>query len=135
MAQRCSCLALCLAKCRILGSLAPALTRQLVADAIEKDVDNGCGVKREDLAEKQSAHHRDSQGTANLGPDTLTRCEGDTSEQRRHGGHHDGTKAQQAGLVNCLCSVQTVFSLRLQREVDDHDAVLLDNTDEQDDAD
>ncbi len=57
------------------------------------------------------------------------------AEQRGHGGHHDGAEAQQAGLVDRFGRVLAVLALGLEREVDDHDAVLLHNADEQDDAD
>ncbi len=57
------------------------------------------------------------------------------AEQRRHGGHHDGTEAQQAGFVDGVGGVLAVLALGLQREVHHHDAVLLHDADEQDDAD
>ncbi len=56
-------------------------------------------------------------------------------QQRAHGGHHDGTEAQQARLVDRLVRRHALLALRFQGEVDHHDAVLLDDADEQDDAD
>ncbi len=59
----------------------------------------------------------------------------DAAEQRGHGGHHDGTEAQQAGFVDGVGGVLAVLALGLQGEVHHHDAVLLHDADEQNDAD
>ena len=59
----------------------------------------------------------------------------DSAQQRGHGGHHDGAKAQQAGLVDRIGRVQAALPFSFQREVDHHDAVLFHNADQQDDAD
>ena len=57
------------------------------------------------------------------------------AEQRRHRRHHDRPEAQQAGLVDRLLRRLALRALRLQREVDHHDGVLLHDADQQDDAD
>ena len=56
-------------------------------------------------------------------------------QQRGHGGHHDGAEAQQAGFVDGIRGVLAVLAFGLQSEVHHHDAVLLHDADEQDDAD
>ena len=56
----------------------------------------------------------------------------------RHGGqrrHEDRTEAFHAGLANGLLRRQTPRPFGVEREVDKHDAVLLDDTDQQNDAD
>jgi hypothetical protein len=60
---------------------------------------------------------------------------GTAAEQRRHGRHHDRPEAQQAGLVDRVDGRLALLALRLEREVDHHDRVLLHDADEQDDAD
>ena len=57
------------------------------------------------------------------------------AEDRRHRRHHDWAKAQQRGLVDRLARRFALVALRLEREVDHHDAVLLDDADQQNDAD
>jgi hypothetical protein len=78
----------------------PGLTREALADAIEEDVDDRGGIEREDLAEKQSAHHGDSQGAPKFRSHARTHGQRDAREQGGHGSHHDGTEAEQAGLIN-----------------------------------
>ena len=57
------------------------------------------------------------------------------AEQRRQRRHQDRPEAPQAGLVDRLARRQAALALGLEREVDHHDAVLLDDADQQDDAD
>src|ERR1700744_1281614 len=111
-----------------------ALACDPLTQTIEEDVDDGCGEKSENLAEKQASHHRDAERTANFRSNAVTKGERNAAEQISHCGHHDGTEAQEACLLNSFCRVQSVFALGLECEVDDHNAVLLHTTDEQDDA-
>ena len=62
-------------------------------------------------------------------------CQGQAAEQRRHRGHHDRAEPQQAGFMNCFDRALAFAALRLQREVDHHDRVLLDDSDQENDAD
>ena len=61
--------------------------------------------------------------------------QGNAAKQRGHGGHHDGTEAQKAGLVDGFFRRLALLTLGFQGKVDHHDRVLLHNTDQQDDAD
>ncbi len=106
-----------------------------LAEAIEEDVDDGCGVEGEDLAEEQAADHGDAERAAQLGAEAAAQGQRQSAEQRRHGGHHDGAEAQQAGFEDGLGGILAVLALGFEGEVDDHDAVLLDDADEQNDAD
>ena len=49
--------------------------------------------------------------------------------------HHDRPEARKAGLVNRLRRRQPALAFAVEREVHHHDAVLLDDADQQDDAD
>ena len=57
------------------------------------------------------------------------------ADQRRHRRHHDRPEADQTGLVDRLARRLAVLALRFDREVDHHDAVLLHQADQHDDAD
>ena len=60
---------------------------------------------------------------------------GRAPEQRRTGGHHDGAKTQQARFVDRLLRREAPGALAVEREIDHHDGVFLDQPDKQDDAD
>ena len=57
------------------------------------------------------------------------------AEHRRHRRHQDRPQTQKAGLVDRFARRQALAALRLEREVDHHDRVLLDDADQQHDAD
>ena len=57
------------------------------------------------------------------------------AEHRRHRRHQDRPEAQQAGLIDRLARRHAFVALRLEREVDHHDRVLLHDADQQHDAD
>ena len=56
-------------------------------------------------------------------------------QKRGHRGHENRPEAQQAGLVDGVLGAQPFAALGLERKVDHHDGVFLDNADQQDDAD
>ncbi len=74
-------------------------------------------------------------GRRSSDPVPVPSASGTPAQQRRHGGHHDGPEAQQAGLIDRFARRLAFLALRLQREVDHHDGVLLHDADQQDDAD
>ena len=57
------------------------------------------------------------------------------AEDRGECRHHDGTEAHQAGLIDRLARGKPAVAFRLEREIDHHDGVLLDDADEEQDAD
>ena len=79
-----------------LATTMPKSHRQVV----EENVDDGRGVKREHLAEEQSANHRNAQRPAQFRTDAAAESERQPAKQRGHRGHHNGPETQQAGLVN-----------------------------------
>ena len=109
--------------------------REALRQVVKEDVDDRRGVEREHLAQQQAADHADAQRPAKLGADAGADGQRDAAQQRGHGGHHDGTEAQQAGFVDGVGGVLAVLAFAFQREVHHHDAVLLHDADEQDDAD
>ena len=74
-------------------------------------------------------------GPAQLGARARAEGQRQRAEQGRHRRHHDGPEAEQAGLVDGLGGRLAAAALRVEREVDHHDRVLLHDADEQDDAD
>src|SRR5215470_10191019 len=105
------------------------------AEAVEVEVDHGRRVKREQLAQDQSAHDGDAERTAQLAAVAETDGERQGAEHRRAGGHHDGAEAQQARFVDRLLRGEAPGALGVEREIDHHDGILLDQADEQDHAD
>ena len=106
-----------------------------MTDAIEEDVDDRRGVEREYLAQKKSANHGNAQRTTELRTHALTQSQRKTRQQCGHGGHHDGAEAQQAGIIDRIRGDLDMLSFSLNRKVDHHDSVLLDNADQENDAD
>src|SRR5262249_40829488 len=68
--------------------------------AVEPQIDHGRGEQREDLAHQQSADDRDAKRMAQLRAHSGADHQGQGAEDRRHRGHQDRTKAQQAGLID-----------------------------------
>ena len=64
-----------------------------------------------------------------------TKRKRNAGQQRSHRCHHDGAKAQQAGIVNGVGRIFPVLPLPFEREVDHHNSIFLHNTDQQNDPD
>ena len=78
--------------------------------------------------------HRIAQRLSNFRPGTGPEHERHPSQQGAERGHENGTKAQPARLVNGVLAGKPAFTLADERKVDQHDAVLLHDTDQQDNA-
>ncbi len=74
-------------------------------------------------------------GCRNSEPTPRAEGERHRAQQRRHGRHHDGTEAQQAGLIDRLLRRLSLIALGFEREIDHHDGVLLHDADQQNDSD
>ena len=112
-----------------------AETLESRGQAVEPEIDNRRGVQGEQLADQQTAHNRDSQGMTQFRSCASTKSQRQTAEQRCHGGHHDGTETQQAGLKNCFLRWFVFDSFRFEGEVNHHDGVLLHDANQQNDPD
>src|SRR5580698_6679258 len=119
---------------RLRASLAGTICRKFLGQVIEENIDHRRGVEGEDLAEKQAAHHGNAQWLAEFRANAGAECQRQTAEERGHGGHHNGTKAQQAGFVDRVLGAHAVLSLGFQSEVNHHDSVLFHDADEQDNS-
>src|SRR5690242_16738107 len=99
-----------------------ALARKTGGDAVKEDIDDGRGVESEYLAEQKTAHHGDAQRAAQLGAFSGAKGQGNARQKRGHGSHHNGTEAQQAGLVDRVSGVLSALAFAFEGKVDHHDA-------------
>ncbi len=104
-------------------------------DAVEIEIDDRGGVEREDLAERETADHRIAERLAHLRAGAVAERQRHAREHRRRGRHQDRAEAQQAGFADRGDRRQAAVALRRDGEVDQHDAVLLDDADQENDAD
>ena len=72
---------------------------------------------------------------AQFGTDAAAEHQGQRAQQRGHRRHQNRTEAQQARLVNRISRRLALIALRIERKVDHHDRVFLDDADQQNDAD
>ena len=90
--------------------------------------------KGQKLGEEQSADNRQTQRPAGFGTRTIAQCNGQRPHEGRHGGHHDGPKSDDAGLMDGFHRSFAFFPFRLQCEVDHNNAVFLDESYQHDNA-
>ena len=109
--------------------------RQPPRQPVEIEVNHRRRVKRQQLAEDQAADDRDAEGPPQFRARARAECERHARQQRRHRSHHDGPEAQKACLVDRVNRSHALLPLGLEREIDHHDGVLLDDADQQDDPD
>ena len=109
--------------------------RQPQRQPVEVQIDHRRGEQRQQLAEHQSADDGDAERLAEFGAGAGAQHQRQRAEDRRHGGHQDRPEPQQAGLIDRLARRQAFDALGLQREIDHHDGVFLDDADQQNDAD
>src|SRR5208283_1700027 len=109
--------------------------RITMREPVEEDVNDRSRVERKHLTQEQAAHHGDAQGTTEFRTNSSAEGEWQAGQQRGHGGHHDRTETQEARFINSVFRSLVLFALRIQSEVDHHDSVLFDDTDQKDDSD
>src|SRR5579871_2284241 len=105
------------------------------AEALEIEINDRGRVQREDLADGKPADDGDAERLAQLRAFAGRDRKRQRTEQGCERGHHDGTEAQQAGPVNRVYRCEAFVPFGNEREVDHHDRILLDDSDEEDDAD
>src|ERR1041385_7614889 len=96
--------------------------------SIECKINHRSRIERQKLAEEKAADDRDSQRPAQLGAGAASESERDAAKERSHCGHHDRAKAQERCLKDGLDGGLPLVALRVESEVDHHDAVLFDNS-------
>src|SRR5580698_7852142 len=112
----------------------PGGAEVLAPDTVEEEIDNRSGEEREHLRDEQTADDGDAERGAELRAGAAAECERNSAEERGHRGHHDGTEAQKAGLIDGLFGRHALFALGFESEVDHHDGVLFNDADQKDDS-
>ncbi len=112
-----------------------AVPREAPGQPVEEEIDHRRGVQGQHWLRIRPPTMVMPRGRRSSEPVPVPSASGTAAEQRGHGGHHDGAEAQQAGLVDGVQRRHALFALRVEREIDHHDGVLLHDADQQDDAD
>src|SRR5262249_4694415 len=105
------------------------------AEPVEVEINYGRCVKRQDLREHQTADDGVAQRLTELRTCAGADHQRHAAEQRGHRRHQDRPEPQRARLVDRIPRTEAVLALLLEREIDQHDAVLLDDADQENDAD
>src|SRR5438552_214281 len=108
--------------------------QDLLLELFEVKIDGRSDEKGDELRHNQPADHNEPQRPARGAIRPVAEGDGQGAHERGHGGHHDGTEAAHAGVVNCLIVWYTVLDALL-REVHDHDSVFLHDAHEHEHAD
>src|ERR1700722_14871493 len=103
--------------------------------AIHIEIDDWGGVKRQHLAHDQATDDGDTQWTPQFRTNAGTQSEREGAAYGGHGGHQNGTEAQQAGLIDGVFRRFFFQALGGESEVDHQNTVFLDDANEQDDTD
>src|SRR5207245_5324522 len=111
------------------GGLRPA------PQPVDQKIDHRRRVERQYLRDEQTADNGNAEWPAQFGAWTGRDGQRDAGEQRGHGRHQDRTETSAAGFENGISRRQAAVTLGLQREIHHHDAVLLDDADQENDAD
>ena len=111
------------------------LAAKALGNAVEHQIDDRRREQGEHLAHQQAADDGESQRPAQLGARAVADEHRQGAEHRGERRHQDRPEAQHRGLENRLLGRFAVLALGLEGEVDDHDGVLLDDADQQHDAD
>ena len=101
---------------------------------VEIEIDDRRGVEREQLAERQPSDHRITERLAKLRAGASPKHQRHAAKHGGHGGHQDRPKSKQASFAD-RGKRRVPVILAVNGEVDQHDAVLFDDADEQNDAD
>ncbi|RMO42958.1 hypothetical protein ALQ41_05232 [Pseudomonas savastanoi pv. glycinea] len=105
------------------------------AKPVEIQIDDRRGKQRQYLADEQTADHHQPQWLAQLCAGAAGKHQRNGAEQCCQGGHENRPETQQRRFVDRRFRCNTPVALCVEREVDHHDRVLLDDADQQNDTD
>ena len=91
-------------------------------------------VERQELADQQAPDYGEAQRLAGFGAFPVSQSDGQRSKERSYRCHHDGPEPQQAALPDGVVRADTLF-LGVNGEVDHHDRILFNYTEQHDDTD
>src|SRR5215831_17281030 len=117
-----------------------ALRARLVAPepdlhAVEIKINHRRSVERQELAQREAADHGVAERLAQLRARAVAERERKAREHRGRRRHQDRAEAQQAGFADGGDRRHAIVAFGRDGEVDQHDAVLLDDADQENDAD
>ncbi len=104
-------------------------------EPFHQEINDRRRVERQDLRDNQPADDRDAERAAQFGAGTGGHHQRNRGQQRRQRRHQDGPEADNASFEDGRLRIEAALAFAFEREVDDHDAVLLDDADQQNDAD
>src|SRR5262245_934073 len=105
------------------------------AETLQRQVDDGRREQRRQLADDQSPAGGVSEGLPYLRSGASSYRQRDSAEKRRHRRHQDRAEAQNSRFPDGRLGLEPFFPSQLDRKVDEHDAILLDDADQKNDAD
>src|SRR5437773_6956408 len=103
--------------------------------SLEIQINHRRQIQGHDLRNAEPANDGQSQSAPRLRAGAPTQGDRQGSHQRRHRRHHDWPESDQARLKDRFLCGLTFFALCGQRNVDDHDGVFLDDSDQHDQTD
>jgi hypothetical protein len=110
----------------------------LTGDAAERlhvDIEHRRHVERQRLRNEQSTHDREAERPASLSSGAPAKCNRQRPDERSQRRHHDRSEANEARIEDRGGGGLSFATAFLDRHVDHHDAVLLDQSDEHDHTD
>src|SRR5690242_12700868 len=113
----------------------PTRLREPLPETIEREIDHRRREQRQQLADDEAAEDREAERTTQLVAFAPAEHQRQRREERGERRHQDRPEAQQRRLVDRLARRLLLESLGVDREVDHHDRVLLDDADQEDDPD
>src|SRR5260370_8139149 len=93
------------------------------AEFIEREIDDRCGIEREELAYDETANNGDAERTAELRARTRSEGQRKSAEESSHRGHQDGPKTEHAGFEDGILSLHPTLTLFLQFEADNPNSI------------
>src|SRR4030095_3532266 len=103
-------------------------------EPFERQVNHRCDVERDELRNNQAADNDKTKRTTRRSIGAETEGKRKRAHQRGKRSHDDGAKTFNAGLVNGGMPVIT-FIEPVQRKIDNHDAIFLHDTHQEEEAD
>jgi len=105
------------------------------AESFHVEVNDRCGVKREDLAHDESTDNGDAERLTHFRAVPVAKRKRHGTEKRRERSHENGPKAQEARAKDRILGGRSGLALFSDCEIDHQNRVLFDDADEQNNAD
>src|SRR5947208_1774980 len=97
--------------CRLLLEVPEAEPLEPLRQTVKPEIDDGRCVKRQELAQQQTADDGDAKRMPQLRSRAAAHCQRKPGKQRCHSSHHDRAKAQQTRLKDRFLWCLVLFTL------------------------